>query len=203
MLLRIKHLGRVEYTAALSAMRDFCAMRQTDTADELWFVEHPPVYTLGQAGRREHLLRNNGIPLLPSDRGGQITYHGPGQIVVYMLLDLHRRRLGVRDMIRRIEQAIIALLANYGIESYGDVRAPGVYVAGAKIAALGLRVRRGCSYHGASLNVHMDLSPFADINPCGFPHLPVTQMSDLGVREDLQQIQKKLAQQLKKQFSDS
>lgn len=179
--LRVRRLGRVEYAPTFAAMQEFTATRTTETADELWIVEHPPVFTLGQAGKPEHLLRDIGIPLVQIDRGGQVTYHGPGQVVIYLLLDLNRRQLKVRELVRHIEQAVIDLLAAHGVTAERHANAPGVYVAGAKIAALGLRIRRGCSYHGVALNVQMDLSPFAAINPCGYPGLAVTQTHDLGL----------------------
>lgn len=158
-------------------MREFTAQRMTDTADELWLCEHEPVYTLGLAGRREHLLRETGIPVLEIDRGGQITYHGPGQIVGYLLLDLKRRGLTVKGLVQRIEQAVIDLLADYRIAAERRPGAPGVYVAGAKIAALGLKIKNGYCYHGLALNVAMDLTPFSAINPCGYTGLAVTQMA--------------------------
>lgn len=164
-------------------MQRFTAERAADTADEIWLLQHPPVFTLGLAGKPEHLRREIGVPLVHVDRGGQITYHGPGQIVAYLLLDLNRRRLKVRELVQAMEQAIIDLLADHAIEATRRAGAPGVYVAGAKIAALGLRVRHGCTYHGLSLNVAMDLAPFAAINPCGYSDLPVTQLRDLGVME--------------------
>lgn len=179
--LRIRHLGRVEYTPTWHAMQRFTAERDADTADELWLCEHPPVYTLGQAGKPEHLLADNGIPLVRIDRGGQITYHGPGQIVAYLLLDLPRRTLKVRELVTRIEQAIIDLLAEHGVRAERHDGAPGVYVGPAKVAALGLRIRNGRSYHGLSLNVDMDLAPFAAINPCGYAGMPVMQTLDLGI----------------------
>ena len=179
--LRVRRLGRVEYAPTFAAMQEFTATRTAETADELWIVEHPPVFTLGQAGKPEHLLRDIGIPLVQIDRGGQVTYHGPGQVVIYLLLDLNRRQLKVRELVRHIEQAVIDLLAAHGVTAERHANAPGVYVAGAKIAALGLRIRRGCSYHGVALNVQMDLSPFAAINPCGCPGLAVTQTHDLGL----------------------
>ena len=170
-------------------MQAFTAARTATTADELWLVEHPPVYTLGLAGKAEHLPRaDNGVPVVHVDRGGQITYHGPGQVLVYLLLDMRRRDLTVRLLVRRMEQAVIDLVGQYGIVARGDVNAPGVYVADAKIAALGLRIRRGCCYHGLALNVDMDLSAFRDINPCGYPGLEVTQLRDLGVRANVEQI---------------
>ncbi|MFT3961944.1 lipoyl(octanoyl) transferase LipB [Propionivibrio sp.] len=184
----VRPLGRTDYVPAWRAMIDFTAARTAATADELWVCEHPPVYTLGQAGKPEHLLADNGIPLVQIDRGGQITYHGPGQVVVYPLLDLNRRGLGVRALVGRLEQAVIDLLAEHGAVARRLDGAPGVYVdrAGddafpAKIAALGLRIRRGCSYHGLALNVDMELAPFSAINPCGYAGMPVTQTRDLGI----------------------
>ncbi len=163
----------------------FTAERQAQTPDELWVCEHPPVYTLGQAGKPEHRLFDNGIELIKIDRGGQITYHGPGQVVIYLLLDLARRELMVRELVRRVEQAIIDFFATQGIKAFRKTNAPGVYVeqadALAKIAALGLRVRKNGCYHGLSLNVDMDLSPFLTINPCGYPGMAVTQTRDLGL----------------------
>ncbi|MCM8612642.1 lipoyl(octanoyl) transferase LipB [Accumulibacter sp.] len=181
MPLLLRHLGCRSYPRTWQEMVAFTAARDEATGDELWSCEHPPVFTLGQAGRPEHLLFDPGIPLLRTDRGGQITYHGPGQVVIYLLLDLARRRLKVRALVVMIEQAVIELLAENGVAARRHAGAPGVYVGAAKVAALGLRVRRNCCYHGVSLNVDMDLSPFAAINPCGFPGLPVTQTSDLGI----------------------
>lgn len=177
----VRQLGRAEYEPTWQAMLAFTAARGADTPDELWVVEHPPVFTLGQAGKPEHLLHDAGIPLVKIDRGGQITYHGPGQVVIYLLLDLPRRRLKVRELVNRIEQAVIDCLAAQGVAAERRDGAPGVYVGAAKVAALGLRVRNGCCYHGLSLNVDMDLSPFAAINPCGYPGLAVTQTRDLGI----------------------
>ncbi|WP_153110495.1 lipoyl(octanoyl) transferase LipB [Propionivibrio limicola] len=184
----VRNLGRVDYEPTWRAMIDFTAARTDSTPDELWVCEHPPVYTLGQAGKPEHLLADNGIPLVKIDRGGQITYHGPGQVVIYLLLDLNRRGLKVRELVSRMEQAIIDLLAAHGVTALRLDDAPGVYVRQggnvhypAKIAALGLRIRRGCSYHGLSLNVAMELAPFSAINPCGYAGMPVTQTRDLGV----------------------
>ena len=176
----IRTLGRTDYEATWRAMQAFTDARDATTPDEIWLTEHPPVYTLGLAGRREHLLRENGIPAIKVDRGGQITFHGPGQLIVYMLFDLKRAKLGVRDMVRRIEAAVVQWLDSFGIFAYGKPSAPGVYVmtAGveAKVAALGLKVRNGCTYHGLAVNIAMDLAPFADIDPCGFPGLAVTQL---------------------------
>lgn len=181
--LTLRRLGVVEYEPTWRAMQRFTAERGADTADEIWLLQHSPVFTLGLAGKPEHLLRDIGVPLVQVDRGGQITYHGPGQIVAYLLLDLNRRRLKVRELVQAMEQAIIDLLADYAIDAARRPGAPGVYVAEAKVAALGLRVRHGCSYHGLSLNVAMDLAPFAAINPCGYSDLPVTQLRDLGVAD--------------------
>jgi lipoyl(octanoyl) transferase len=166
-------------------MQEYTLARSSASIDEIWLTEHPPVYTLGLAGRSEHLLRANGIAVVKSDRGGQVTFHGPGQLVAYLLLDLRRRRLGVRDMVRRIESAVITWLAGLGVEAWGKVAAPGIYVRRdgfeAKIASLGLRVRNGCSYHGVAVNVDMDLAPFSDIDPCGYPGLRVTELAAFGV----------------------
>jgi lipoyl(octanoyl) transferase len=193
----VRRLGLADYEPVWRDMQSFTAARTADTPDELWQVEHPPVYTLGIAAKPEHLPRvKNGIPLVRTDRGGQITYHGPGQIVIYTLLDLRRRNLGVRALVRRLERAVIELLRGYRIEANGREDAPGVYVAGAKIAALGLRVRNGCCYHGLSLNVNMDLTPFGAINPCGFPGLEVTQLCDLGVADPAAIIADKLLERL-------
>lgn len=178
----VRQLGVVEYAPVWRAMQDFTAQRAAYTADEIWVLQHPPVYTLGIAGKAEHLPRiDNGIPVVRIDRGGQITYHGPGQVVVYLLLDMRRRGLAVRPLVRCMEQAVIDLLAESGVAANGRIDAPGVYVDDAKIAALGLRIRNGRCYHGLALNVHMDLSPFRAINPCGYPGLAVTQMRDLGI----------------------
>jgi lipoyl(octanoyl) transferase len=170
----------VDYIPTLRAMQDFTAARTPDTPDELWLLEHPPVFTLGQAGKREHLLRDIGVPVVPIDRGGQVTYHGPGQVVVYLLLDLKRRGYGVKELVRRMEQAVIDLLAEEGIRGERLEGAPGIYVNGAKIAALGLRVKGGCTYHGLALNVDMDLAPFQAINPCGYAGMAVTALSEFG-----------------------
>ena len=193
----VRHLGMADYESVWQQMKDFTLARNAATPDELWQVEHPPVYTLGVAAKPEHLPQvDNGIPVVKTDRGGQITYHGPGQIVIYTLLDLRRRNLGVRALVRRLERAVIELLEGYRIEATGREDAPGVYVAGAKIAALGLRVRNGCCYHGLSLNVDMDLTPFSPINPCGFPGLEVTQLRDLGVNDPAATIAEKLLDRL-------
>jgi lipoyl(octanoyl) transferase len=187
-----KYMGLVPYERTWRAMQDFTALRTPATPDELWVLEHPGVFTFGLAGKREHLLGETAIPVVRSDRGGQVTYHGPGQIVVYTLLDLRRLGFGVRELVRRLESAVIKLLADCEITAQGDVARPGVYVDGAKIAALGLRVKNGCTYHGLALNVDMDLTPFEMINPCGYPQLPVTQLRDLGVNMDIEEVRGKL-----------
>jgi lipoyl(octanoyl) transferase len=196
----VQHLGRVDYEPTWRAMQEFTATRTVDTADELWVCEHPPVYTLGQAGKPEHLLTDIGIPLVKIDRGGQITYHGPGQVVIYLLIDLPRRHLKVREIVSGIEQAVIDLLAAHGVAAERHEKAPGVYVGPAKVAALGLRVKKGCCYHGVSLNVDMDLSPFAAINPCGYPGMPVTQTKDLGIPLSPSQAAQELARHLSNQL---
>jgi lipoyl(octanoyl) transferase len=193
----VRRLGVAPYEPTWRSMQRFTAARSADTPDELWLVEHPPVYTLGLNGKAEHLPRTeNGIAVIKVDRGGQITYHGPGQIVVYTLLDLRRRGLGVRALVRKLENAVIELLADYGIEAKGRDDAPGVYVAGAKVAALGLRVRNGCCFHGISLNVDMDLSPYRAIDPCGYPGLQVTRLRDLGIDEPAETVAEKLLAKL-------
>ena len=174
----LRRLGRVDYEPTWRAMQAFTASRAADTPDEIWLLEHPPVFTLGQAGKREHVLTDLGIPIVPIDRGGQVTYHGPGQVVVYLLLDLRRRGYGVKELVSRLEQAVIDLLADHGVRAERREGAPGVYVGGAKIAALGLRIRNGCSYHGLALNVDMDLAPYAAINPCGYEGMAVTRTRD-------------------------
>jgi lipoyl(octanoyl) transferase len=188
---QLRKLGRREYLPTLEAMRAFTRTRDEGTPDELWLLEHPPVYTLGQAAAVPAL--DNGIPLVQADRGGEITYHGPGQIVLYALLDLARRGIKVKRFVWLLEQAVIELLEGRGERRPG---APGVYVEGAKIAALGIRVSRGRAYHGLALNVDMDLGPFAAIDPCGYPGLRVTQMKDLGFRQSRDMIEGELAQQL-------
>ena len=192
----IRHLGPVEYAQTYAAMRRFTDERSEATADELWLLEHPPVYTVGSAGRPEHFPRNSAIPLVHIDRGGQITYHGPGQAVVYALVDLARRDLKVRAMVTLVEQAIIDTLAAHAVAATRRSGAPGVYVDGAKIAALGLRVRRGCCYHGVALNVNMDLAPFTAIDPCGYPGLEVTQTSALGVAAGVAELGAALAERI-------
>ncbi|MFK7976961.1 MAG: lipoyl(octanoyl) transferase LipB [Halioglobus sp.] len=169
--------GLVDYAPTLDAMRAFTDARTEETPDELWLLQHPAVFTQGQSGKAEHVLAPGDIPVLQVDRGGQVTYHGPGQWVLYLLIDLRRRSLGVRDLVTLIETSLVELLAEFGVEAAADPKAPGVYVDGRKIASLGLRVRRGCSYHGLALNVDMDLEPFSRINPCGHAGLQVTSMA--------------------------
>ena len=181
----VRRLGLSDYEPVWRSMQRFTAERGPDTPDEVWLLEHPPVYTQGQAGKPEHILDPGPIPVVKIDRGGQVTYHGPGQLVVYTLLDLPRHRLGVRQLVTGLERAVVELLGEWDIQAQADPQAPGVYVAGRKIASLGIRVRRGRCYHGLSLNVAMDLAPFGGINPCGYPALEVTQLRDLGVTLDL------------------
>ena len=177
-VLGVRELGLQAYEPVWHAMQDFTNQRTADTADELWLVQHPPVFTQGQAGKAEHLLLPGDIPVVQVDRGGQVTYHGPGQLVAYPLVDVRRLGLGVRELVSRIEQSLIDLLASYGVSAEARADAPGVYVNGAKIASLGLRIRRGCSFHGLALNVDMDLQPFQRINPCGYAGLAMTQLAD-------------------------
>ncbi len=193
----IRNLGQRDYVPVWHKMQAFTAARNLDTPDEIWVVEHPPVYTLGLNGKAEHLLNPGDIPVIKVDRGGQVTYHGPGQLVVYTLLDIQRRHLGVKELVRFIEQAIIALLAEYGIQAQGREDAPGVYVAGAKIAALGLRIKKGRTYHGLALNIRMDLGPFSHINPCGYVGMTVTQTRDLGIRASLPELRDRLLEHLR------
>lgn len=176
----VRHLGRRPYLAVWDAMKAFTDQRSGDTPDEFWLVEHDPVFTQGQAGKAEHLINPGDIPVVQSDRGGQITYHGPGQLVLYVLVDVRRSHLSVRELVSALENAIIATLAKWNIESYAKPDAPGVYVNGAKIASLGLRIRKGCSFHGLALNINMDLAPFLRINPCGYAGMAMTQASTLG-----------------------
>ncbi len=189
----VRKMGLSDYRETWMAMQQFTDRRDADTPDELWLTEHRPVFTQGLNGSAEHLLAPGDIPVVQVDRGGQVTYHGPGQLVLYCLLDIMRLGIGVKGLVGRIEQSIIALLGDYGIDAQARAGAPGVYVGDAKIAALGLRIRKGCCYHGLSLNVDMDLEPFRRINPCGFRGLAVTQLRDLGVGDDLQTVGDRLA----------
>lgn len=194
--LNLRRLGRQDYAPVWHAMQRFTDSRDADTPDELWLVEHPPVFTLGQAGSTDHVLSPGDIPVIKVDRGGQVTYHGPGQVVAYPLIDLRRHKLGIRGMVRLLEQAVIDCLAGYGIRGERREGAPGVYVQDRKVAALGLRVRRGCTFHGLALNVAMDLSPYTRINPCGFKGLEVTQLSDLGGPDQWQQVAADISEEI-------
>jgi len=196
----VRFLGRVAYASSYTAMREFTEARTPQTPDELWFLEHPPVFTQGQAGKAEHVLAPGDIPVVSSNRGGQVTYHGPGQLVMYPLLDLHRRGIGIRGLVSLLENAMIATLARYGIHAFARTDAPGVYVERSfdgrtdtrKLGSVGLRVSRGCSYHGLSLNVAMDLEPFSRINPCGYAGLRMTQISELGGPADVGEVARDL-----------
>jgi lipoyl(octanoyl) transferase len=197
----VHSLGLVEFQPTWDAMKKFTEERTPDgaapgTRDEIWLAQHPPVYTLGQAGKPEHLLHPTEIPVVKIDRGGQITYHGPGQIVAYLLLDLRRWRINVRDLVRLMEYAVIDLLGEFGVIAQGREDAPGVYVGDAKIASLGLKIKHGCCYHGLALNVDMDLSPFANINPCGYAGMKVTQCCELGITAGIEELQALLTQNL-------
>ena len=196
----VRHLGLVDYAETYAAMRTRVSARGVDDRDELWFLQHHPVYTLGQSGKREHVLRHNEIPIIQSDRGGQVTYHGPGQLIVYTLFDLKRLGLGPKSMVNRLEQAIIETLAIYGIVGCRRSGAPGVYVDDAKIASLGLRIRNGYCYHGLALNVEMNMEPFSAINPCGYEGLRVTQIADFDVRPQFDDVVNMVEQQLIEQF---
>ncbi len=175
----LRDLGQVPYASTWQQMQDFTNSRDEQTPDEIWLLEHDPVFTQGQAGKAEHVLNAGDIPVVQADRGGQVTYHGPGQLVVYLLLNLRRKSLGVRDLVDLMEQSVVELLAEYGVEAYPKPDAPGVYVEDAKICSLGLRVRRGCSFHGLALNLDMDMEPFLRINPCGYAGMAMTQLASL------------------------
>lgn len=197
----LKYFGIAEYEPTWHAMKHFTTNRKPETRDEIWLLQHPPTYTQGQAGLPEHLLNARQIPVIQIDRGGQITYHGPGQIVAYVLFDLKRKGIGVKELVKRIEQSIIDVLAEFEIHAERKIGAPGVYVHGAKIAALGLRVKKGCSFHGLALNVAMDLTPYDAINPCGYAGLQVTDLASLGVRVSINDVMAPLSQQLVTQLS--
>lgn len=192
----VRTLGEQPYPETWEAMKAFTSDRGPATTDELWFLEHPRVYTQGQAGKAEHILAPGDIPVIQVDRGGQVTYHGPGQLVVYLLLDLTRRKLGVRALVDAIEQAIVQCLDGFGIAAAPRADAPGVYVGDAKIASLGLRVRRGCSFHGLALNVDMDMEPFARINPCGYAGMPMCQVREYSASGDMQAVSERLSDAL-------
>ena len=204
----IRELGRVAYTPTFEQMQALTVARDVNSPDEFWLLEHPPVFTLGQAGLESHLLHATSVPLVHTDRGGQITYHGPGQVVIYMLLDLKRRGMMIKEWVRRIEEAIILTLGDYGLQTERHEGAPGIYIsndgtqthAGAKIAALGLKVKNGCTYHGLSLNVAMDLSPFLQINPCGYTGLETVDMRTMGVDAPQDEVAHVLANYLTEQW---
>jgi lipoyl(octanoyl) transferase len=192
----VRFLGMADYASTWQAMKQFTAQRTHATRDEIWILQHPPTYTQGQAGKPEHLLNARQIPVVQIDRGGQITYHGPGQIVAYLLLDLRRWKINVRQLVRLMEQSVVNILADYNIDASGRVDAPGVYVGDAKIAALGLKIKQSCCYHGLSFNIDMDLTPYDFINPCGYTGLRVTQLKDFGVSTPLAKVEQLIAQQL-------
>ncbi len=196
--LHIRHLGRQDYESVWHAMQAYTDNRDTDSNDELWIVEHSPVFTQGQAGKSEHILNPGDIPVIQVDRGGQVTYHGPGQLVVYPLIDIKRSKLGVRQLVNNIEQSIVDMLAMYDVNAYAKADAPGVYVDERKVASLGLRIRKGCSFHGLALNVDMDLAPFQRINPCGYAGLEMVQCKALGGPQTVTEAGEKLIQTLSK-----
>lgn len=198
--LLVRQLGLLPYLDVWQQMKNFTDGRSAETPDELWLVEHPKVFTQGQAGKSDHILEDVGIPIVQSDRGGQVTYHAPGQLVVYLLIDLKRRKTGVRELVTGIENSIVRLLASLNVIGSARREAPGVYVEGKKVAALGLRVRKGCSYHGLSLNVDLDLAPFQAINPCGYQGLEVTRLVDLGVDLKLPEIAARLVDEIQATF---
>lgn len=195
-VLGFRDLGLLDYEPAWHAMQRFTDERDRDTADEIWLVQHPSVFTQGQSGKAEHLLVPGDIPVVQVDRGGQVTYHGPGQLVAYLMLDVRRLGFGVRDLVTRMENALIAVLASYGVTAAAKADAPGVYVDGAKIASLGLRIRNGCSFHGLALNVDMDLAPFRRINPCGYAGLAMTQLRDHAGQIEFSEVSARLRAQL-------
>jgi lipoyl(octanoyl) transferase len=196
----VRSLGLQPYEPVWQQMQAFTDQRQAETPDEIWLLQHTPVFTQGQAGKAEHLLNPGEIPVVKTDRGGQVTYHGPGQLIAYLLLDLRRKKLGVRDVVSLMEEAVIALLADHGQVAVARADAPGVYVDGCKIASLGLRVRRGCSFHGLALNVDMDLQPFLRINPCGYAGMQMTQLRDLCPNADIDSATKNLLNYLVKRL---
>lgn len=192
----VKLLGQRDYLPVWQAMHDFTDTRNENTLDEVWLVEHNPVFTQGQAGKAEHILNPGDIPVVQSDRGGQVTYHGPGQLVTYFLIDLRRKKLGVRELVTHIENMVIRTLKHYHIESAARPDAPGVYVENKKICSLGLRIRKGCSFHGLALNINMDLSPFLRINPCGYQGMEMIQVSQLGGPDDISSVSQQLIKEL-------
>ena len=192
----IRDRGRLEYVPAWHEMQAFNRARGADTPDEIWLVEHPPVYTLGLAGRAEHVLAPGDIPVVKTDRGGQVTYHGPGQAIAYVMLDLKRLGIGAKELVRRLEASAIDVLGGYGLRGQRRDGMPGVYVDDAKICAIGLRISRGCSYHGLAMNVDVDLAPFSRIDPCGYPGLAATRLADLGVGDKIDAVQHRLGETL-------
>jgi len=192
----VRTLGLQDYLATWLAMQQFTNVRDENTVDEIWLLEHPAVFTQGQNGKPEHILATRDIPIMQTDRGGQVTYHGPGQLVIYTLIDLKRKKFNVRQVVTLLEQSVTRLLADYHIQAQTKCTAPGVYVDNKKICSIGLRIRRGCSFHGLALNVAMDLSPFLLINPCGFPHLKMTQMAELNKTATLAEVSLKLIEHL-------
>ncbi|UTW02986.1 lipoyl(octanoyl) transferase LipB [Amphritea atlantica] len=199
----VRDLGLVEYLPTWQAMQDFTASRDQDSVDEVWILEHHPVFTQGHAGDAEHLLGTGDIPVVQVDRGGQVTYHGPGQLVVYLLLNLRRKKFGVKELVARMEACIVELLAEYGVEAYARPDAPGVYVNEAKICSLGLRVRKGCSFHGLAFNLDMDLEPFNRINPCGYAGMAVTRLKNLVETLDRESVKDSLTEILVKRLEYS
>ncbi|MBS1270395.1 MAG: Octanoyltransferase [Gammaproteobacteria bacterium] len=199
----VRHLGLTDYETAWREMQYFVEHRRDDTPDEIWLLQHPPVYTLGLNCRMSPRHKRRGIPVVQADRGGQITYHGPGQVIAYVMIDVRRGKIGVKGLVTLLEQAVIDLLAEYNIAGRRKSKAPGVYVSEDKIAALGVRIRRGCSYHGLSLNVDMDLSPFGYIDPCGYEGLCVTQLSNFGIQDTAKTIEDRLSNRLLELFNDS
>lgn len=200
---QIRQFGTTSYADTYEHMQTFTEQRDSDTPDEVWILQHEPVYTLGRNGKSHHILRKNKIPVFKIDRGGQVTYHGPGQLIIYLLLDIKRRKVGVRKLVDIMEQVIIDYLASYNIVATRKESAPGVYVNDKKIAALGLRVTQGCTYHGLSFNIDMDLDPFKDINPCGYENLEVIQCSDFGIKESVDEIGLKIVESIESMLLDN
>jgi len=201
--LHVRYLGLQPYLATWRKMSDFTQQRDEKTADEIWLVEHPAVFTQGSAGKAEHLLQQTNIPIVKSDRGGQITYHAPGQLIAYLLINLRRKNINVRKLVSIIEDSIISLLADYNVSAFAKADAPGVYINSKKIASLGLKIRRGCSFHGLALNVDMDLSPFLQINPCGYAGLEMTQCKDQGIKLSVHELAPLLIEKLNTQLNYS
>lgn len=198
--LHVRYLGQQAYLKTWQQMQDFTAQRDETTVDEIWLVEHPALFTQGRAGKAEHLLQQTSIPIVKSDRGGQITYHAPGQLIAYLLINIRRKDFNIRTLVSSIEQSIIALLADYQVDAYAKTDAPGVYVDGKKIASLGLKIRKGCSFHGLALNVDMDLAPFSQINPCGYVGLEMTQCKNEGLTLSVNELAPLLIEKLYKQL---